>query len=67
MLKMALCDCAIGEKCCSVYGGRGHLPSFFVPIPGDLTAQEIHHREFAILGKKMLMPGRLGLGTAGID
>ena len=62
MLKMALCDCAIGEKCCSVYGGRGHLPSFFVPIPGDLTAQEIHHREFAILGKKNANARETGAG-----
>ena len=32
---------AIHEKCCSVEGGRpGYLPSFFVPTPGDSTAQE---------------------------
>ena len=37
----------------------GHLPSFFVPTPEDLTAQESHSRVFAIQGKtkKMLMPG----------
>ena len=49
----------------------GHLPSFFVPTPGDLTAQEspppgiCHPRR-----KKMLMPGGQpggGLGAAGID
>ena len=40
MLKTALVDSAINEKCCSVDGGRGHLPSFFVPTPGDLKAQE---------------------------
>ena len=40
MFKMALFDCAINEKCCSVDGGQGHLPSFFVPTAGDLTAQE---------------------------
>ena len=39
MLKTALFDYAINEKCCSVYGGRGHLPSFFVSTAGDLTAQ----------------------------
>ena len=45
----------------------GHLPSFFVPTPGDLTTQEspppgiCHPRE-----KKMLMPGR-GLGAGRID
>ena len=33
------------------------MPSFFVPTPGDLTVQESHPREFAIEGKKMLMPG----------
>ena len=40
MLKMALFDYAINEKCCSVDGGRGMPPSFFVPTPGDLTAQK---------------------------
>ena len=40
MLKMALFDCAINEKCCSVDGGRGRFLSFCVPTPGDLTAQE---------------------------
>ena len=40
MLKMALFDCAINEKCCSVDGGRGICPLFnFIPTPGDLTAQ----------------------------
>ena len=37
---MALFDCAINEKCCSVDGGRGICRLFFVPTPGDLTAQE---------------------------
>ena len=51
----------------------GHLPSFFVPTPGDLTAQEspppgiCHPRQ-----KKCLMPGGQpgggrGLGAGGID
>ena len=40
MLKTALFDCAISEKCCSIEGVTRHLPSFFVPTPGDLTAQE---------------------------
>ena len=39
MLKTALFDCAINEKCCSVNGGWG-ISSLFVPAPGDLTAQE---------------------------
>ena len=52
MHKTAPFDCAINEECCSVDGGRGHLPSFFVPTPGDLTAQESPTREFAVQGKK---------------
>ena len=48
MLKMALFDCAINEKCCSVDGGRGICPLF----AGDLTAQESPPREFVIQGKK---------------
>ena len=40
MLKTALFDCAINEKCCSVDGGRGIRPLFSSPAPGDLTAQE---------------------------
>ena len=61
MLKMALLDCAINEKCYSV-----------VPTPGDLTAQEYPPPgEFAIQGKKMLIPrgqpGGGGLGAGGID
>ena len=62
MLKMALFDWAINEKCCSVDGGRGRA-LFFRP----------HPREFAIQGKKMLMPGGQPgggggvLGAGGID
>ena len=69
MLKMVLLDCAINEKCCNVDGGRGILPSFFVPTPGNLTAQEspppgiCHPRQ-----KKMLMPGgQPGKGGGGLD
>ena len=40
MLKMALFDCAINEKCYSVDAGRGICPLFYIPTPGDLTAQE---------------------------
>ena len=58
MLKMALFDCAIDEKCCSV-----DLPSFFRPHPGGFDSSRVSTpREFAIQGKKMLMPGG-GLGT----
>ena len=58
MLKMALFDCAINEKRCSVDGGRGICPLFPSPPRGDLTTQEspppgiCHPRQ-----KKMLKPG----------
>ena len=76
MLKMALLDSAINEKCCSVDGGRDICPLFSspprgfdssrVPTPGNLPSK----------AKKMLMPGCQpgrgggglgGMGTAGID
>ena len=31
------------------------MPSFLVPTPGDLTAQESPPQEFSIQGKKMVM------------
>ena len=34
MLKTALFDCAINEKCCSVDGGRGIFPLFSFPTRG---------------------------------
>ena len=34
MLKTALFDLAINEKCCSVDGGRGICPLFFVILVG---------------------------------
>ena len=40
MLKMALLDCAINEKCLQSWRRTGHLPCFFIPTQGDLTAQE---------------------------
>ena len=53
MLKMALFDCAINEKCCSVEGG---FDSSRVPTPGNLPSQ----------AKKMPMPGgKPGDGGAG--
>ena len=69
MLKMALSDCAINEKCCSVDGGRGICPLFLfpgvfdssrVPTPVNLPSQ----------ANKMLMPGQPwagGLSIGGID
>ena len=57
-------------KCCSVDGGRGICPPFFVPTPRIWHLKSPHPREFAIQGKKMLMPGGQpwgGLGAGGID
>ena len=52
MLKMALFDCAINEKCCSVDGGRGICPLFSSPPRGIWQLKSPHTREFAIQGKK---------------
>ena len=59
MLKMALFDCASNKKRLQFWWRTVHLPSFFVPTPGGLTAQEspppgiFHPRQ----KKMMLMPG----------
>ena len=73
MLKMVLLDHAINEKCCSGnWCTTGHLPSFFIPTLGDLTAQE----SSPIQDKKNANArgstcggggGAGGLGAAGID
>ena len=52
MLKTALFDCAINEKCCSVDGGRGICPLFSSPPRGIWQLKSPHPREFAIQGKK---------------
>ena len=52
MLKMALFDCAINEKCCSVDGGRGICPLFSSPPRRIWHLKSPHPREFAIQGKK---------------
>ena len=63
MLKMALLDCAINEKCCSVDGGRDICPLFSYPPRGIWQFKSPHLREFAIQGqKKGLIPG----GSAGM-
>ena len=68
---MALLDCAINKKCCTVDGGRGICPLFHdphrggfdssrVPTPGNLPSK----------AKKMLIPGGQpggDLGAGGID
>ena len=70
---MALLDCAIDKKCCTVDGGRGICPLFSSPPRGICQLKSPHPREFAIQGKKkMLIPGGQpggggGLGAAGID
>ena len=60
MLKMALLDCAINEKGCSVDRGRGIW-----------QLKSPHRREFAIQGKKngnvRRGGGGGGLGATGID
>ena len=59
MLKMALLDCAINEKCCSVDEGGGICPLFSSPPQGIWQLKSPHPREFALpsKAKKMLMPG----------
>ena len=52
MLKMALFDYAINEKCCSVDEGRGPYPLFSSPSRGIWQLKNPHPREFAIQGKK---------------
>ena len=50
--------------------GRGIFPLFSSPPRGIWQLMSPHPREFAIQGKKMLMPGGQpgeGLGAAGID
>ena len=49
MLKTALFDCAINEKCCSVDGGRGICLFFFRPHPGGFDSSRVP--------TPMLMPG----------
>ena len=52
MLKTALFDSAINEKCCGVDGGRGIRPLFSFPPRGIWQLKIPHPREFAIQGKK---------------
>ena len=52
MLKMALLDCVISEKCCSVDRGLGICPIFSSPPRGIWQLNRPHRREFAIPGKK---------------
>jgi len=56
MLKMALFDCVINEKCCSVDGGWGICPLFH-PHPRGFDSLSPHPRNLPSKAKKMLMPG----------
>ena len=51
MLKMALLDCVVNEKCCSVDRGRGICP-LFSSSPRGIWQLKPHPREFATQGKK---------------
>ena len=52
MLKTALFDYEINEKCFSVYGGRGICSLFSSPSRGIWQLKSPHPREFAIQGKE---------------
>ena len=68
MLKTALFDCAINEKCCSVDWGLGICPLFSSPPRGIWQLKSPYPREFAIQGKtnaKARGSGRGGGGGAG--
>ena len=71
MLKTALLDCAINEKCCSIDGGRGICPPFSSPPQGIWQLKSPHPQEFAIQGKKNANARGSarggGVGAAGID
>ena len=67
MLKMALFDCAINEKCCSFDGGRGICPLSFRPTPGLDSSRVPTPGNLLSKAKKVLMPGAGGLGAGGID
>ena len=71
MLKTALFDCAINEKCCSVDGGRGICRLFLSPPRWIWQLKNPHPWEFAIQGKKsanaQVQPrARRELGAGGI-
>ena len=58
MLKMALFDCVINEKCCSVDEGRGLCLFFSSLPPGGFDNSSIPTPgNFPSEAEKMLMPG----------
>ena len=52
MLKMALLDCSINEKCCSADGGWGICPLSSTPPRGIWQLKSPHTLEFAMQGEK---------------
>ena len=68
---MALLDCVINKKCCTVDGGPGICPLFSSPPRGICQLKSPHPREFAIQGKKNANSRGSarggGLGAGGID
>ena len=74
MLKMALFDYAIDEKCCIVDGGRGICPLFSSPPGGFDSSRVPTPGNVPSKAKKMQCPGfspgggeEGGLGAGGID
>ena len=72
MLKTALFDCAINEKCCSVDGGRGKCPLSSSPPRGIWQLKNPRPREFDFQGKKEANArgsarGYRGRGVGAID
>ena len=68
MIKTALFDCAINEKCCSVQTEDGAFAVFPRPHPGGFDSSRVPTPgNLPTKAKKMLMPGGGTLGAAGID
>ena len=67
MLKMALLDCAINEKCFSVDGGRGICPLFSSPPLGGFDSSRVPGPgNLPSKAKKILMPGGQPRGVGGV-
>ena len=54
---MALLDCAINKKCCTVDGGRGICPVFSSPPRGICQLKSPHPGNLPSKANKMLIPG----------
>ena len=67
---MALLDCAINKKCCTVDGGRSICPLFSSQHGGFASSRVATPGNLPSKAKKMLIPGGQpggGLGAGGID